>query len=203
MARHTLAAGPRPERARRVRDRRRTSHGPDRRPPPTLGHHGGVATITPTKSPWTRRQRIVFGAVLAGGLGLILAGFASAKTGDEGNKPSDPAIERLIPQPGDSLQVNQDTVGVDLQTGFRGELLIDGELIPTVDLNQSSATTPFEEILQAVYDAGQGTVLFTPRQGAVIEAFSPGRHNIIVRYWKTTETKEQARTFTWGFDVKT
>jgi hypothetical protein len=162
-----------------------------------------VATSTPTLSPWTRRQRVVFGAVIAGGLGLIVAGFASAKTGDEGNKPSDPAIERLIPQPGDSLQVNQDTVGVDLQTGYRGELQIDGTLIPTVDLNQSNTNTPFEEILEAVYDAGQGTVLFTPRQNAAVEAFSPGRHTITVRYWKTTETKEQSRVFTWGFDVRT
>ncbi len=169
-----------------------------------LGHHGGVATSTQTESPWTRRQRIGFGAVIALGLGLIVAGFASAKTGDAGNKPSDPAIERLIPEPGDSLQVNQETVGIDLQTGYRGELLIDGQLIPTTEQGQAEGgAKPFTEQLDAQYDPRQGTVLFTPRQGATIEAFSPGRHTITAHYWRVTETREQARTFTWGFDVKT
>ena len=141
--------------------------------------------------------------LLAGGLGLIFAGLASARTGDAGNRPSDPAIERLIPLPGDSLQVNQDQVGIDLQTGYRGELTIDGQPIPTHDVNQASSNTPFSGQIDAQYDQGQGTVLFTPRPGATIEAFSPGRHTIVVHYWKLTESKEQSRTFTWGFDVKT
>lgn len=154
-------------------------------------------------TPWTRRQRVGFGAIIAAGLAMIVFGFASAQTGDAGSQPSDPAIERLIPNPGDSLQVNQDTVGIDLQTGYRGELIIDGQTIPTRDLNQAQSNTPFEEQLDAIYDAGQGTVLFTPRAGATIEAFSPGRHTIVARYWKTTQSRDEARTFTWGFDVKT
>lgn len=160
-----------------------------------------VTTAPP--SPWTRRQRSVFGVIIAAGLGMIVFGFASAQTGDAGSQPTDPAIERLIPKPGDSLQVNQDTVGIDLQVGYRGELSIDGQLIPTIDLNQSDTSTPFDQQLDAIYDAGQGTVLFTPREGATIEAFSPGRHTITVRYWKVTESREEGRTFTWGFDVRT
>lgn len=159
-------------------------------------------TSPPTQR-WTRRQRVILTLVLAGGLGIIFAGLATAKTGDAGNVPTDPAIERLIPKAGDSLQVNQDTVGIDLQTGYRGELTIDGQLIPTYDINQSSTATPFGSNLDAQYDAGQGTVLFTPRVGATIEAFSPGRHTIMARYWKLTDSKESSRTFLWSFDVKT
>jgi hypothetical protein len=141
--------------------------------------------------------------VIAVGLVLIGFGFASAVTGDAATAPSDPAIERLIPKPGDSLQVNQDTVGIDLRTGYRGELTIDGRAVPTAEVNQATVGTPFDKQLDAQYDAGQGTVLFTPREGAVIEAFSPGRHTITATYWKLTESKAQARTFSWSFDVKT
>lgn len=168
-----------------------------------LGHHGGVAVTTPLAPGWTRRQRLTFGVVLAVGLALIGFGLSRSVTGDAAAKPSDPAIERLIPKPGDSLQVNQDTVGVDLQTGYRGELTIDGQAIETFDVNQSTSATPFDKQLAAQYDQGQATTFFTPREGATIEAFSPGRHTIIVTYWKLTESKAQARTFSWSFEVKT
>jgi hypothetical protein len=163
----------------------------------------GVAVRTdPEIVPWTRRQRMTFAGVLVVGLALVFLGFSTAKTGDEGNKPSDPAIERLIPEPGASLQVNQDTVGIDLVTGYRAELSIDGQPIPTSEIIASQSPA-FDEQIDAQYDAGQGTTVFTPREGATIEAFSPGRHLITATYWKVTEGRERARTFTWGFDVKT
>jgi hypothetical protein len=162
-----------------------------------------VAVTTPLPPGWTRRQRLVFGAVLAVGLALIGFGLSRSVTGDAATKPTDVAIERLIPKPGDSLQVNQDTVGIDLQTGYRGELTIDGQAIPIFDLNQSQSATPFDKQLSAQYDEGQGTILFTPREGATIEAFSPGRHTIAVTYWKLAESKALARSFSWSFEVKT
>ena len=162
-----------------------------------------MAVTTPLPPAWTRRQRLIFGAIAGVGLVLIGFGLSRAVTGDAATRPSDPAIERLIPKPGDSLQVNQDTVGIDLQTGYKGELTIDGKAIPTFDVNQSASATPFDKQLSAVYDQGQATLLFTPREGAVIEAFSPGRHTITALYWKVTETKAQARPFTWSFEVKT
>ena len=162
-----------------------------------------MAVTTPLPTGWTRRQRLVFGAVLAAGLALIGFGLSRAVTGDAATKPSDEAIERLIPKPGDSLQVNQDTVGIDLQTGYRGELTIDGQAIPIFDISKAATATPFDKQLAAQYDEGQGTILFTPREGSTIEAFSPGRHTITATYWKLTESKAQARTFSWSFEVKT
>ena len=163
----------------------------------------GVVDTTALPPGWTRRQRLVFGAIGAVGVALIGLGLSRAVTGDAATAPSDPAIERLLPTPGASLQVNQDTVGIGLQTGYRGELTIDGRAIPTFDINQSTTATPFDKQLAAQFDQAQGTVLFTPRPGAEIEAFSPGHHTITATYWKLADTKAHARAFSWSFEVKT
>jgi hypothetical protein len=52
-----------------------------------------------------------------------------------------------------------------------------------------------------VFDLSQNTILFLPRQGATIEEFAPGDHQMTVVYWKLDESRDDARTFTWNFKV--
>ena len=52
-----------------------------------------------------------------------------------------------------------------------------------------------------VFDLAQNTILFLPRQGATIEEFAPGDHQVTVVYWKLTETRDDAKPFTWTFKV--
>jgi hypothetical protein len=159
-----------------------------------------TSSTPPTAPIWSRRQQVVLTLVLAAGLFLIVAGFRAGQTGDADTRITDPAIEKLIPSPGD-LVLRQGEVGIDLAPGFAGQLAIDGKSIATHEVGESQTPTAFDTNLDARFDPGNGTVLFTPRAGAPIEAFSPGKHTIVVTYWRVTEGKEQAKTFSWQFSV--
>ena len=157
--------------------------------------HGGVARLP------IDPRRLIASVVVAGALALIVYGFASAQTGDSAVEISDPAIERVIPMPG-ALVLRQSQVGADLAAGYRGVLIIDGQEIPTKDAQApGQANSDASVNLDAVFDLAQNTVLFLPRQGATIEQFAPGDHQVTVVYWKLTETRDDAKTFTWSFKV--
>ncbi len=165
-----------------------------------MGHHGGVAVSTSPAPTWTFRQRVVLAVLLGTGLLLIIAGLGAAKTGDDDVRITDPAIERLIPKPGD-LVLRQGEVGIDLAPGYTGELQIDGKQLTTHTIGQTDTPSPFDQNFDVQFDAGQATLLFTPRVGADIETFSPGRHTITARYWRTLQSRNESRVFTWQFAV--
>jgi hypothetical protein len=147
-------------------------------------------------------RRLGIAAIVAAALALIIYGFASAQTGDQAVQISDPAIERVLPMPG-ALVLRQSQVGADLAPGYRGVLIIDGQEIPTTDAQAPGGPGNVDPStnIDAVFDLAQNTVLFVPRQGATIEQFAPGDHHITVVYWKLDETRDDAKTFTWGFKV--
>jgi hypothetical protein len=146
-------------------------------------------------------RRLGASALIACALALIIYGFASAETGDQAVEITDPAIERVLPQPG-ALVLRQSQVGADLAPGYRGVLIIDGQEIPTQDAQASGeANGDVTVSFDAVFDLAQNTVLFLPRQGATIEQFAPGDHQATLVYWKLEETRDQAKTFSWKFKV--
>jgi hypothetical protein len=51
------------------------------------------------------------------------------------------------------------------------------------------------------FDPGQGTILFTPKEGATISKFAAGEHTLTVFYWRVTETRDDAQAFSWTFKV--
>ena len=171
-------------------------------------HNGPVAaTVDQAKSaPKGRRlsmMNIGMTLIVAAALGLIVLGFASATTGDKSTTINDAAVERVIPHPGD-LVLRQSEVGVDLAAGYRGILIVDGQEIPTFDITASDtgAATPFGKIVDARYDKGQNTVLFSPQEGSTVQAFSPGRHKVTAIFWRDgVEAREQGRAVTWFFSV--
>jgi hypothetical protein len=142
--------------------------------------------------------------ITAAALGLIVLGFRSGVTGDAATTISDPAVERVIPHQGD-LVLRQSEVGIDLAPGYRGTLIIDGQEIPTFDVTGNDQVQPgtvLGRIIDARFDPGQATVLFSPQVGSTIEAFSPGRHKITALFWRDgVESRDQARSVTWFFSV--
>ena len=178
---------------------------------PTNGgtvHNGQVAaTVDQAKSgPKGRRltmMNIGMTLIVAAALGLIVLGFASATTGDKSTTINDPAVDRVQPAPGD-LVLRQSEVGIYLAAGYRGILIIDGQEIPTFEITASDtgSATPFDKIVDARYDPGQHTVLFTPQVGSTVQAFSPGRHKVTAIFWRDrVEAREQGRAITWFFSV--
>jgi hypothetical protein len=148
-------------------------------------------------------SKLAIAAVATLAIGLILAGFAVAQTGDDrAPKITDVAVEQVFPQDGD-LVLRQSQVGVDLAPGYRGVLIIDGQELPTTDLVAIDPATGAQPapVVDAQYDPAQNTVLFTPREGAAIESFAPGDHGATAVFWREGDQRSQGRSFSWRFKV--
>jgi hypothetical protein len=142
------------------------------------------------------KRRVLVSLLVTVGLGSIVYGFASAKTGDDcvTDKAS---IERIEPGCGDRI-LRQSEVGADLKAGLAGTLTVDGVVLPTFDVNTAAPTEA--DRLMAQYDQGTGTILFTPRPGAFIEQFAAGQHTIVLTYGPLDQP-DTRQSFTWTFDV--
>ena len=141
-------------------------------------------------------RRVIVSLLVTFALGLIVYGFASAETGNDciTDKAS---IERIEPGCGDRI-LRQSEVGADLKAGLQGTLTIDGIQLPTFNVNEATPTDA--DRLKAQYYQGTGTILFTPRPGALIEQFSAGQHTIVVTYGPVDQP-DSLRSFSWTFAV--
>jgi hypothetical protein len=154
-----------------------------------------------------RRRRIDRGLllaslVIAGGVTLIVWGFFTARTGDDGiDRPE--AIEELSPVENAVQVLQQESVRVDLQFGYDAVLVIDDIELPTTVLNEIE-TEPGAQIdlpPMAIFDMATGVISFQPSDGAPIEEFTEGLHEAKVIYWKAVDGRDSARTYRWHFTV--
>jgi hypothetical protein len=138
------------------------------------------------------------------GVVLVVYAFGSARTGSDAQAVKNPAIERLIPSP-DDLVLRQSEVGIDLATGYTGQLIIDGQPLRTEEVVASDSPNPgtLERIVNVRFDPAENTLLYQPIDlpGAPITQFDPGRHTITARFWKLEESEEDARQYSWSFRV--
>ncbi len=123
--------------------------------------------------------------------GLIVLGFASARTGDT-EKPVvyNLNVVQLLPSP-KNIILRQSQVGIYLKEGFEGRLIIDGREIPD---DQVYRKTPGGKVDSgSVGDANlasnqpRNNVLFTPGPNTEFERFSPGEHCIVAIFWNIVE----------------
>lgn len=156
---------------------------------------------------WRRLDKKLLVASLVIAFGLVLIGFALARsvTGDEAaNMPA--AVEEVTPA-FDAIQVpQQSSVIADLEQGYFGYLTIDGLELPTVRLDQvgSQEVEPGEQVVfppGARYEPGNATLTFTPGAEQDIESFGAGVHTVKVVYWKEIEGPDSARSYSWTFTV--
>lgn len=146
------------------------------------------------------RRRFALSLLVAAALVMIIYGFASATTGDSAVKITDAAVEGVFPEPG-AIVLRQSEIRLDLVTGYRGVLIVDGQEIPTYDLVATDGSESTDPTFDAVFDAALNTVSFTPKVGATIEALSPDRHTVTAVFWKIDEGRDAARSVTWSFKV--
>lgn len=145
---------------------------------------------------------LVVSLMIGLGVVLIIWGLSTAVTGDEANDYPE-NVESVSPIPNAEQVPRQTQVVVDLAAGYEGTLTIDDIDIEVVRLN-SIEVEPGQQVrlpAAAIYDPGNATIRFTPSDDAVIDSFSPGRHTARVVFWKSSEGREMARSFTWVFDV--
>jgi hypothetical protein len=166
-----------------------------------------------TGHPATSRRRFdrglfVASVVIACGVLLIVWGFTTALTGDDGlDRPE--AIESVQPVENAIQVLQQERIVVDLEAGYEGRLLIDGVELPTTIIGQSDVdpnvqVEPGQQVelpTTAIFDPGNAVISFQPIDGAIIESLEQGTREATVVYWKIEEGPERARTYSWTFEV--
>ena len=179
--------------------------------PATTPSESALDRTTPDGAPAKRRRfkidktLLLVSLVIGIGLALVTRGLMIGVTGDE-RAGLPPAVEEVNPVPQAEQALSQTSVFVDLASGYTGTLVIDGVEIPTVDVSSVSndGVEPGEQIsvpAATVYEPGNATLTFVPSDAAPISDFDEGIHEVTVLYWKLDETPQQARRFTWTFNV--
>jgi hypothetical protein len=168
---------------------------------------GDAAAAPPRKRPFDRGLFIA-SMVIAAGLLLIVYGFTAAITGDDGiDRPE--AIESVQPVENAIQVLQQERIVVDLEPGYEAVLIIDGVELPTTVIGQSDVdpavqAQPGQQIdlpTTAVFDPGNAVISFQPVDGALIESLEEGTREATVRFWKTEDGPQQAREYSWTFEV--
>lgn len=113
------------------------------------------------------------------------------------------AIENIDPVRGAPQVPQQTEVFVDLLPGYEGVLVIDGLELQTVNLDDLQAQPGREVVLPptTIYEKGNATLTFNPSENSEISEFSQGEHLVRVIYWKSTEGRSRARSYSWTFTV--
>ncbi len=136
------------------------------------------------KHPW-RIAIVVVGVVAVLNLGALLLNKSDTSTATKvGSLPA--TIVSLDPSPGGIIRP-QDTITVILVNDLTGTFVLDGQEIPT---NQ----------LQNVPELGE--VSYRPGPGKGLEQFPTGEHTITIEYWLQTKPRPiHPSTYTWSFRV--
>lgn len=154
------------------------------------------------------RGLLVASLVIACGILLVAFGLTTALTGNDGiDRPE--AIESLQPVENAVQVLQQERVVVDLQAGYEARLVIDGIELPTTIIGQSDVDPnqqpePGQQVdlpTTAVFDPGNAVISFQPVEGALIESFEEGLHEVQLIFWRIEDGPEQARSYRWEFNV--
>jgi hypothetical protein len=161
-------------------------------------------------SPARRRRRIdarllIASLLIAAGVVVVVMGVSASVTGRE-RQGLPAAIESVTPVNLSEAVPAQTSIIVDLQSGFTGELAVDGVAIETVDLSDLGVLTPQpgEQVTlptATIFEPGNATLTFQPTEGAPVEELRQGAHRVTVRYWPIEEGPQAARTYGWSFTV--
>jgi hypothetical protein len=148
---------------------------------------------------YSTRFKIVAVAILAlvAVLAFVAYGMASDSTDDPvaSSGGTREFVEQLIPA-GDSQVLQQGTVGIDLVTGWTGELSIDDVVIPGSDLDSGQDPSPDE------VSSGLERLTFTPGAGKVMASLPLGPVCAEAIVWERAAGRANSqRTVSWCFEV--
>jgi hypothetical protein len=145
--------------------------------------------------------------VIAAGIVLVITGLSVSVTGKK-EQGLPPMIESVNPVKNATQVLSQASVFVDLVPGYDAVLVLDGVELPTVsldDLSKNSALPqPGQQITlpkATIREPGNNTYTYTPVTGAPIEKFVTGVNTAQVIFWKITDGRTRAGSYTWSFTV--
>jgi hypothetical protein len=175
---------------------------------PTPDRAEDVGDVLPTRKRKFDRGLFFASLGIAIGLVLIIFGFTSAITGNDGvDRPE--SIESVQPVENAVQVLQQDRIVVDFIPGYEARLVVDGVELPTTTIGQSDVdpnvqAQPGAQIdlpTTAVFDPGNAVISFQPVEGALIETLTQGKHEVTVYFWKIEDGPEQAQSYSWTFEV--
>jgi hypothetical protein len=143
----------------------------------------------------------LFGSLLALAAVAAVWGLARAETGT-GDGLGDSPVQRLDPPDG-AQAPRQTSVGAELAPGFDGRITLNGVEIPEEQMEGArdpGTTDPADLAENGIRPNNRNRVFFRPGPGKVIEEFSRGQIEIIVRYFPEGRP-EDSRTVTWSIRV--
>lgn len=132
-------------------------------------------------------RRVLIGLLVLAAVGAFWAAGIHGTTDPE-PVLTQGAVEQFIPANGSPAVPRQQEIGVDLATGWTGELIINGTPIPDDQIRRND---PLNQLF------------FTPGEDQEIERLGAGRVTVTARIWRPVdgETRDDARTVTWTFSV--
>ena len=166
---------------------------------PAPSPNGASPPAAPAPYRYTTRFKITAVVILAvvAVLGVVAYGIASDSSGDPvaSSGGTREFVEQLIP-PGGSQVLQQGTVGIDLVSGWTGELSIDGVAIPASDLD-TGQEGPGDTV-----SSGLERLTFTPGPSKVMEDLPLGPVCAQAVVWDRAAGRDNSqRTVSWCFEV--
>ncbi len=135
-------------------------------------------------------RRLLSALVVLAALGGIVYACSEVDTDDDGDATvtgeSSP-IEVYVPADGNEI-LRQERFGVDLRPGFTGALQLNGVEIPLDEVDDDTL-------------ASTGELYFTPGEGLTVERYEAGRNCATAVVWGVEESRADARTYSWCFNV--
>ncbi len=127
----------------------------------------------------------MFAALLAvAGASLYVAGTLHDDSPTAGARSR--VVKTVSPRPG-SIQPRQTEILVELDTGYQGELSVNGSSIPDDQVS----------VIQ-----GLNRITFTPRPGQEVEALPAGVNCVVVRFRPLPASPGQPGSYRWCFSVQ-
>ena len=128
-------------------------------------------------------RRVVMSLLAAAAIVGIAVAINTGGSKPSSTLPLPDAVEAVTPSPGD-LDLRQATIGADLKACYTGVLIIDGNEVPEPDIKRTPALYALELAPQAESD---------------FKELDPGFHRVTIEYWRLTETRREAHSYTWSF----
>lgn len=143
------------------------------------------------RSGWRIRVGIV--ALALFGIGVFVVAALAGSGEDESDRAvtAGPAVDRVIPNPGDEV-LQQQRVGVVLDARYR--------LSSMVILPSANATEGVDVTSEVEHTEGLNRFEFAPGEGRLIEALSPDANCVIARFVLIARP-EESDTVRWCFEV--
>ncbi len=150
-------------------------------------------------------ERAVVSGGIAIGLLLVVLGLRAGTTGRDALRYPDAIID-IAPAPNDRQVLSQTEIIVDLADGYEAVMVLDGIELPVTRLEDVAGrlVEPGQQVElppTAIYDQGNSLIRFAPREGAPIERYGVGVHEVKVIFWEIELGRMAARSYSWTFEV--